>query len=110
MCEKAGTAAGAGAGGVACPGAVGPGLAATPAEVAAGVGAVGTTRLARWTWWSSKSRTDSAADGLIWLVRFARLVDLAGLCPSTRLTGMATTAAAVTPTRTVRRLSNLMTR
>src|SRR6266550_6670891 len=104
MCEKAGTVARTGAGVAAWLGAVVLALAAAPTAVAAGAGVGGGTRLASWARWSSKSRLLSAASGR------ARLVDVAGTCPSTRVIGTASTAAAPTTTITVRRTGNLMTR
>jgi len=78
--------------------------AAGPTAVAASVAVGGGTRLASWAWWSSKSRLDPAASAR------ARLVEVAGTRPSTRLMGTASTAAAPTTTMTVRRIGNLMTR
>src|ERR1700681_435462 len=86
MCEKAGTAAGVGAGGAAWLGASGLAVAATAEGVAVDVTGVDRARrLVIWAWWSSKS----------WLEATARrpfaLVGLAGACPSTSVVRSATT-------------------
>jgi hypothetical protein len=106
MCEKAGTAAGGGAGGAAWLGTAGVAVAAAPAALAAGVGAgVGWAgRLASWAWWSSKSRPDSAARGRV------ALVDFGGVWPSTIVIGMAAMAPAPTTRMAIFSPSNLMTR
>src|SRR5438309_11417746 len=88
MCEKAGTVARTGAGDAAWLGEGVLAVAAAPTAVAAGAAVGFGTRLASWAWWSSKSRLDSAASGR------ARLVEVAGTCPSTRVLGTARTAPA----------------
>src|ERR1700736_2002809 len=100
MCEKAGTADGAGAGGA---GRVRAG-ALTVAAVAAVVGdGAAANRLAIWAWWSSKSALDSTARGRV------MLVGVAGGRPSTIAVGTATPRVRPT-TVAVRSTRSLMTR
>jgi hypothetical protein len=101
MCEKAGTAGGAGAGGAGRVTAGALTVAAVAAVVGDGVAAA--SRLAIWAWWSSKSALDSTARGRV------MLVGVAGGRPSTIAVGTAT--ARVRPTTVaVRTTRSLMTR